>query len=73
MEEDGKLDYVVIQNAGSSNGGIMPITEQHGDAPPYWLAYSRFPRARIPSRRRGIWAATRWLGRSTSGLVTSRS
>jgi predicted enzyme related to lactoylglutathione lyase len=43
MEEDGKLAYVVIQNAGSSNGGIMPMTEQHGDAPPYWLAYFTVP------------------------------
>jgi predicted enzyme related to lactoylglutathione lyase len=39
IEEGGKLTYVVIKNAGSSNGGIMPMTEQHGDAPPHWLAY----------------------------------
>jgi len=39
IEEDGKLVYVVIKNAGSSNGGIMPMTEQHGDAPSSWLAY----------------------------------
>ena len=39
MEEDGKLAYVVIRNAGSSNGGIMPMTEQHGGALPHWLAY----------------------------------
>jgi predicted enzyme related to lactoylglutathione lyase len=43
MEEDGKLVYVVLENAGSSNGGIMPMTEQHGDAPPYWLAYFTVP------------------------------
>lgn len=41
--EDGKLAYVLIKNAGSSNGGIMPMTEQHGDAPPYWLAYFTVP------------------------------
>jgi predicted enzyme related to lactoylglutathione lyase len=40
---DGKLAYVVIRNAGSSNGGIMPMTEQHGGAPPYWLAYFTVP------------------------------
>jgi hypothetical protein len=39
MEQDGKLVYVVLKNAGFSNGGIMPMTEQHGDAPPHWLAY----------------------------------
>jgi predicted enzyme related to lactoylglutathione lyase len=43
MEEDGKLVYVVLENASSSNGGIMPMTEQHGDAPPYWLAYFTVP------------------------------
>ena len=37
--ENGRLAYVVIRNAGRSNGGIMPMTEQHGNAPPYWLAY----------------------------------
>jgi predicted enzyme related to lactoylglutathione lyase len=38
-EENGQLAYVSIRNAGSSNGGIMPMTEQHGDAPPFWLTY----------------------------------
>jgi predicted enzyme related to lactoylglutathione lyase len=39
VEEVGKLVYVTIKNAGFVNGGIMPMTEQHGDAPPHWLAY----------------------------------
>lgn len=39
IEEDGRLAYVMIKNAGSRNGGIMPMAEQHGDAPSYWLAY----------------------------------
>ena len=39
IEEDGEMVYVTIKNAGSSNGGIMPMTEQHGDAPSYWLTY----------------------------------
>jgi predicted enzyme related to lactoylglutathione lyase len=43
VEENGKLVYVNIKNAGSANGGIMPMTEQHGDAPPYWLAYFTVP------------------------------
>jgi predicted enzyme related to lactoylglutathione lyase len=39
QEDDGRLAYVVIKNAGRANGGIMPMAEQHGDTPPYWLAY----------------------------------
>ena len=34
---------MVLENAGSGNGGIMPMTEQHGDVPPYWLAYFTVP------------------------------
>jgi uncharacterized protein len=43
VEESGKLAYVTIENTGSMNGGIMPMTEQHGDAPPHWLAYFTVP------------------------------
>ncbi len=43
VEDDGKLAYVTIWNAGSANGGIMPMTEQHGDAPSYWLPYFTVP------------------------------
>jgi uncharacterized protein len=39
IEEDGKLVYITIKNADFKNGGILPMTEQHGDAPPHWLAY----------------------------------
>jgi predicted enzyme related to lactoylglutathione lyase len=39
QEVEGRLAYVVIKNAGRSNGGIMPVTEQHDDTPPFWLAY----------------------------------
>ena len=39
VEEDGRLAYVVIKNSGRSNGGIMPMTEQHNDTPAFWLAY----------------------------------
>lgn len=39
MEEDGKLAYVVLRNAGFSNGGIMPLVRRHGDAPTHWLVY----------------------------------
>jgi predicted enzyme related to lactoylglutathione lyase len=43
IEENGKLTYVTIKNADFENGGIMPIMEQHGDAPPHWLAYFTVP------------------------------
>ncbi len=43
IEEGGKLAYVVIKNAGSSNGGIVPMTEQPGDGPLHWLAYFTVP------------------------------
>ena len=43
VEESGKLAYVTIENAGSMNGGIMPMTEQHGDALPHWLPYFTVP------------------------------
>jgi len=42
MEEDGKLVYVTISNAGSMNGGIMPTHQQDG-VPPYWLPYFTVP------------------------------
>ena len=43
QRENGRLAYVVIKNAGNSNGGIMPMTEQPGDAPPFWLTYFSVP------------------------------
>jgi len=43
IEESGKLVYVTIRNAGRTNGGIMPMTEQRGDAPPHWLVYFTVP------------------------------
>jgi predicted enzyme related to lactoylglutathione lyase len=39
IRDDGKLVYTTIKNAGSKNGGFMPMSEQHGDAPPFWLPY----------------------------------
>ena len=38
-EYEGRVAYVTIQNSGSINGGVMPMTEAHGDAPPHWLPY----------------------------------
>ncbi len=42
-DEDGRLAYVVLKNAGRANGGVMPTTEAHGAAPPYWLPYFTVP------------------------------
>jgi uncharacterized protein len=42
-EMDGRLAYVSISNAGHPNGGIMPMAEEHDDAPPYWLVYFTVP------------------------------
>jgi uncharacterized protein len=39
IEENGEPVYGSINNAGSLNGGLMPMTEEHGDAPAYWLPY----------------------------------
>ena len=55
IEEGGKVAYVVIKNAGSSNGGIMPMTEQHGAAPSHWLAYFTVPsREEVVARLREL-------------------
>ena len=43
QKDEGKLAYVLIRDAGHTNGGIMPIAEQHGDAPSYWLVYFTVP------------------------------
>jgi uncharacterized protein len=39
IEDDGMVVYTSVRNAGVKNGGFMPIAEQHGDAPSYWLPY----------------------------------
>lgn len=39
MKESGELVYAVIKNGERSNGGIMPVADQRGDSPSYWLPY----------------------------------
>ncbi|MGH3149075.1 MAG: VOC family protein [Rubrobacter sp.] len=39
IEQDGSVVYTTIQNAGLQNGGFMPLSDQHGDAPSFWLPY----------------------------------
>ena len=45
VEQDGRLVYVTIKNAGRTNGGMMPAANG-GTAPPgHWLAYFTVPSA----------------------------
>src|SRR3712207_3994580 len=37
IEDDGRVVYTTIKNAGNQNGGLMPMVERHGDAPSFWL------------------------------------
>jgi|SRR5215211_6025957 predicted enzyme related to lactoylglutathione lyase len=39
IEDDGMVVYTTVKNAGVQNGGFMPMSEQHGDAPSFWLPY----------------------------------
>jgi hypothetical protein len=39
IQQNGTLVYATIENSGLQNGGLMPMTEQHGDAPPFWIPY----------------------------------
>ena len=36
---DGQLVYTSIKNAGWQNGGFMPLSEDFGEAPSFWLPY----------------------------------
>jgi predicted enzyme related to lactoylglutathione lyase len=39
IEQDGAVVYTTIRNAGFQNGGFMPMSEERGDAPSFWLPY----------------------------------
>jgi len=39
IEDNGAVVYTTIKNAGSTNGGFMPLSEERGDAPSFWLPY----------------------------------
>jgi uncharacterized protein len=43
IEDDGSVVYTTVRNAGNQNGGFMPMAEQHGDAPSFWLPYFTVP------------------------------
>ena len=64
IEEGGKLAYVVIKNAGSSNGGIVPMTEQPGEGPSHWLAYFT-----VPSCEEAVARLRELGGRVLAGLL----
>ena len=75
IEENGQPVYVTIKNAGSSNGGIMPMTEQHGDAPPYWLTYFTVSScdaavAKVRELGSGVLAGPMNLGAGRNAVVT---
>ena len=39
IEDNGAVVYTTITNAGSTNGGFMPLSEERGDAPSFWIPY----------------------------------
>jgi predicted enzyme related to lactoylglutathione lyase len=39
IQDNGTLVYTTIKNSGVQNGGFMPMSEQRGDAPSFWLPY----------------------------------
>lgn len=39
IEDDGRVVYTTIKNNGSQNGGFIPLADQHGEAPSFWLPY----------------------------------
>jgi uncharacterized protein len=40
---DGQLVYTSVKNAGWQNGGFMPMSEEQGEAPSFWLPYFSVP------------------------------
>jgi predicted enzyme related to lactoylglutathione lyase len=40
IEDDGRVVYTTIKNAGNQNGGFVPMS---GDAPSFWLPYFTVP------------------------------
>ena len=74
VRDDGKVAYVVIKNAGSANGGIMPMTEHHGDALPHWLPYFTVPScdgavAKVRELGGGVLAGPIDIGNGRSSVV----
>jgi predicted enzyme related to lactoylglutathione lyase len=39
VDDKGPMPYTEFQVGGKSIGGMMAMTEQHGEAPPHWLPY----------------------------------
>jgi hypothetical protein len=39
VQKDENMDYHYIMNNGRMNGGIMPLSEEWGDAPSAWMVY----------------------------------
>ncbi|CAN5681712.1 VOC family protein [soil metagenome] len=62
IEDDGNVVYTTVKNAGNQNGGFMPTSEQHGDAPSFWLPYFT-----VPSRDDAVEQAKELGGASLAG------
>ncbi len=39
IQDKGTVVYTTIKDADSQNGGFMPMSEERGDAPSFWLPY----------------------------------
>jgi uncharacterized protein len=39
IDDNGAVVYITIKNAGSTNGGFTPLSEERRDAPSFWLPY----------------------------------
>jgi uncharacterized protein len=62
IEDGGIVVYTTIKNAGNQNGGFMPLAEEHGDAPSFWLPYFTVPSRDAAWRRRAGLEVPCWPG-----------
>lgn len=77
IEEDGRLVYVSLRQGGKLAGGMMPMGEQHGDAPPAWLAYFTVPSCdegagRVRELGGGVMAGPMDVGQGRIAVVNDR-
>ncbi len=51
--DDGPMKYTEFQVGGRSIGGMMAMTEQHGDAPAHWMPYVMVPDCNATAAKAG--------------------
>jgi uncharacterized protein len=73
IEVDGRLVYTTIKNSGNQNGGFMPMAEQHGDAPFFWLPYFTVSSRDAAMEKARALTVPCWLGPWISLLARSPS